>query len=109
VFVEGSGGLLGYDRPIYTVLWQNSAGEFEVVESLLAGHPGTFRQDKLRLRCRCDVSGELSLGVQLGATLGGRDALQTAGVSEFTSIRDVPSFTVCRRVNARCRYANEQY
>jgi hypothetical protein len=78
-----------------------------VVESLFAGHPGTLRQDKLGLGW--DVSGELSLGVQLGATLGGCDALQTAGVSEFTSVRYVPSLAVRRRVDARRRYANEQY
>jgi hypothetical protein len=106
MFVEGSGGLLGDEGRVNTVLRQDSAGELEVLEGLLTGPPRASGRDDLRLGW--DVSGELSLGIQPGAALSGCDALQAARMSELTSIRYVPSLTVRRGVDARCRYTDEQ-
>lgn len=63
VLVEWSWGFFGDDRSIGLVFGQDAAGKFEVVERLLAGHAGALGQDELRLGLRCNVSGELPLGV----------------------------------------------
>ncbi len=105
--MEDGGSLLGDYRRIRFILGQNTAGEFEVVKGLLAVHARTLGPDKRGLGR--DVSGELSLRVELGATLCGRDALDAAGVGQFLPIRREPSFTVRRRVDTRRRYANERY
>jgi hypothetical protein len=107
VVIERSGSFLGDDGRIRFILRQNTAGEFEVMERLLAGHARALSPDNIRFRRY--VSGEFSPGVQFRATFRGGDALHAACVGQLLPVRYEPSFAVGRRVNARRRYANEQY
>jgi hypothetical protein len=98
---------LGYFRPVCLVFRKNTAGQFEVVQSLFAGHAGGACRDKLGLGW--NVSGQLPLSIELSAAFGGRDSLHAARVREFLAIGHEPSFAVSRRVHARRRDANEHH
>jgi hypothetical protein len=103
---ERWGRLFCDHRFVHRVFWQNAAGQIEVVERLLAGHPGTLRKNELRLRLNLS---DLPLGIQPGPALGSRYTLQIPRMSQFGSIRCKPSFTVSRGVDACGRYADKQH
>jgi len=99
MLVEGPRSLLGYDWFIRFVLRQDAAGKFIVVERLLTRHPRVLCRDKVGFGLGCYVSGQLPLGVQFGAALGGRYALYAARMGKLLPIGDEPAFAVRGRAN----------
>jgi hypothetical protein len=108
MFERGRGWRLrGNNWTIGLVFGQHATGKIEMVNDLATGHPSG---DQLRLRLgRWNVSGKLALRVELSPALGSRDALNLAGMGQFTAVFYKPPFAVGRSANAGCRCANEQY
>jgi hypothetical protein len=90
---EWSGSLFGNEGHIGFVVGQDTAGKLEVMERLLASHPGCTRPDDL-WRGFGNVTGEFALSVKFGTALGGGCTLDTASVGELTPIGYKPAFAV---------------
>jgi hypothetical protein len=104
--MEGSRSFFCDVRSIRFGLWEYTAGELEMMQSLLAAHSRIADAHDLWLGSNAL---QLSFGVQLCTTPSGGYALYAARMSQLLTISCKPSFAVGRRTDTRCRDANKRY
>ena len=90
---KGRKRLFGDDWRIVVVIGHDPAGEFEVVERLLAGHTGGACADELRFWWGLKLS-NLAPGVELGAAFGCGYALNLVSMGEFLFVGGKPPFAI---------------